>query len=566
MNVSVAYKGRSGVGGGAGGLAVSFAPNLRRDKVSFVGELRDPLRFREAVSALHGVVLSDLKFKPKDRTAYQAYLKRVQGREQAIRQLAFQGTKEQLLAAPEAPIPDGLEGRFKAERERYWAARLRFSDYLSRNDPALFRVLVPCDPVVTVAPDAVFIECFSKDESSYGCLTVDRNAFEAQGDVALGTTNVDYSLPLYDEFQRLRTYRRTRFAVDPAGFEVRTEGAADYREEKIDLPPSWLRGFMQLQAAMSLPTRRVAVSREGLYAVLAHLKKHRARTSPRAVRFELVPGAPVEIVLEPWEVRIKLHDSPYDGPKAETIRTWGRDRLLTLARLLPVADGADVFLLGTGLPSFWSVRAGGMRLLLGLSGWTANDWTSGGGALSDLAPPAEPSEDVLGDIASAFGESPTLTFEQVRQRTGAAPHLVAAGLNRFALLGQLIHDLAGGVYRWRQILPVEASLKQVRIDSPEADAAKELVARGRVRVSRDETAGGLRAVVGTVEDRDVEVLTDADGKVIRGQCNCSHYFRFKLRAGPCRHMQAVRRAANGERPVGTLEQWYRSLVSGFAGR
>jgi len=31
---------------------------------------------------------------------------------------------------------------------------------------------------------------------------------------------VDYSLPLYEEFQRLRTYRRTRFAVDPAGFEV----------------------------------------------------------------------------------------------------------------------------------------------------------------------------------------------------------------------------------------------------------------------------------------------------------------------------------------------------------
>ena len=120
-----------------------------------------------------------------------------------------------------------------------------------------------------------------------------------------------------------------------------------------------------------------------------------------------------------------------------------------------------------------------MRFLLGLSGWTANDWTSGGGALADLAPPAEPSEDVLGDVAAAFAESPALTFEQVRQRTGAAPHLVAAALNRFALLGQLIHDLGAGVYRWRTILPVEASLNQVRIDSPEAEAAKQLVARNR---------------------------------------------------------------------------------------
>ena len=41
---------------------------------------------------------------------------------------------------------------------------------------------------------------------------------------------------------------------------------------------------------------------------------------------------------------------------------------------------------------------------------------------------------------------------------------------------------------------------------------------------------------------------------------CSHYFRFKLRAGPCRHMQAVRRAANGEKPVSSLEQWFSSLM------
>jgi hypothetical protein len=560
MNFTVAYKGRSGVTRTDGGMALSFAPNLRRDRVSFVGDLRDPLGFREAVSALHAVVVSDLKFRPKDKSAYQAYLKRMQEREQAIRQLAYKSAKEQLLAVEPEPIPPGLEPRFQSLREKYWGARVRYADYLARNDPALFRVLVPCDPVITVAPDVLFFECFSKDESSYACLTVDRDGFATSGDVALGTTNVDYSLALFEEFQRLRTYRRTRFAVDPAGFEVTTTGAADYREEKIDLPPSWLRGFMQLQAAMSLPMRHVPISREVLYAVLAHLKRRRARTSPRAIRFELTPGAPVRLVLEPWEIGITLHDRPYAGARAETIRTWGRDRLLTLARLLPLAESADVYLLGTGLPSFWSIRLGGMRFLLGLSGWTANDWTSGGGALADLAPPVEPSEDLLGDIAAAFHASPALTFEQVRQRTGAAPHLVAAGLNRFALLGQLIHDLAGGVYRWRQILPVQTALNQVKIDSPEAQAAKHLVADNQVRVIRDEKVGGLRAIVGKVENRKVEVVCDADGRAIRGQCNCSHYFRFKLRAGPCRHMQALRRSADGERPASTLEQWYRMLM------
>lgn len=560
MNFGVAYRGRSGVATSPAGLGLSFAPNLRRDRVSFVGELLDPVRFREAVSALHSVVVGDLKFKPKDRSAYQEYLKRVKERESAIRTAAFQRAKVDLVSQEVEPMPPDLEPRFRALRSKYWEARQAYSNYLGKNDPALFRVLVPCDPVVTVAPDAVFFECFSKDESSYGCLTVDRGAFSTQSDVSLGTTNVDYSLALYEEFQRLRTYRTTRFAVDPGGFEVKTEGSADYREEKIDLPPNWLRGFMQVQAAMSLPMRRVPVSREGLYSLLAYLKRHRARTSPRAVRFELVPGEPVRIVLEPWNVRIVLHDQPYSGPHAETIRTWGRDRLLVLARLLPLADGADVFLLGTGLPSFWNVRIGGMRFLLGLSGWTANDWTSGGGALADLAPPAEPSEDVLGDIATAFRANPTRTFAQVQQQTGAAPHLVAAGLNRFALLGQLAPDLALGAYRWRQILPVELALKQVKLDSPEAEAAKWLVTQCRVRVTHDEDVAGLRSILGQVDAKVIEIVCDGDDRIVRGRCDCSHYFRFKLRAGPCRHMQALRRSANAEQPAPDLAAWYRWLV------
>src|SRR3954471_24795840 len=209
MNFTLAYKGHSGVSQRNGSLGLSFAPNLRRDRVSFVGDLRDPLRFREAVSALHAVVVSDLKFKPKDRSAYQAYLQRVRQRENTARQLAYKQAKEARLAEPEEPIPAGLEPRFRSMRERYWRARVRYADYLAKNDPALFRVLVPCDPVVTVAPDVLFFECFSKDESSYGCLTAGRDLFTTPNEVSLGTTNVDYSLALYEEFQRLRTYRRT---------------------------------------------------------------------------------------------------------------------------------------------------------------------------------------------------------------------------------------------------------------------------------------------------------------------------------------------------------------------
>src|SRR5437660_664695 len=96
------------------------------------------------------------------------------------------------------------------------------------------------DRVITVAADCLFFECFSADESSYGCLTVDRDAFAGGRDASPGTTNVDYSWSLYEHFQALRSYRETRFMIDPEGFAVATGMAGEYREEKIDLPPSWL--------------------------------------------------------------------------------------------------------------------------------------------------------------------------------------------------------------------------------------------------------------------------------------------------------------------------------------
>jgi hypothetical protein len=565
MDLTLAYRGRSAVKSRPDGLDITLAPNLRRDRVGYEGRLTHPIRFREAIGALHDVVISDLRYQARDKSAYEAYKAEQTRHEAELRRQVASQTQAALLEQRAADFPEGyiadLEQRFGKLRARYWDARLRYSDYLCRNDPQLWRLLMPCDPVITVAPDCLFFECFSADESSYGCLTVGREAFEAERDVSLGTTNVDYSWALYEHFQRLRSYRETQFAIDPSGFEVRTEQAEGYREEKIDLPASWLRGFMQLQAAMSLPMRRVPISREGLYAVLAFLKRHRAARSPRAVRFELQRGRPVAIVLEPWEHRITLHGTAYAGPRDETIRTWGRDRLQVLARLLPLLDEAEVYLLGTGLPSFWSIRMNEMRLLLGLSGWTANDWT-GGSALDQLAPPAEPSDDLLGDIASAFRLRPALTFEQVRQRTGAAPAFVAVGLNRLALLGQVIHDLHAGLYRWRQILPVALSLEQIGPEPPETQYARQLIKGRAVRVSRDEKRpDGLHILEGESGGRPVSLLLDADGRMIRGRCTCSHHFTGGLRKGPCRHLQALRSAAADPNRAKSLEAWFQSLFT-----
>ena len=332
---------------------------------------------------------------------------------------------------------------------------------------------MPCDPVITVAPDVLFFECFSADESSYGCLTVDRDAFARRTDVALGTTNVDYSWALVRALPEAAQLPRDAVPGRPG----RLRGADAARRRATARRRSTCRragcaASCSCQAAMSLPMRRVPISREGLYNVLAFLEAPPRREEPA--------GGPLRAGARPAggdrAGAVGAADRPArhalsDGPRPETIRIWGRDRLAACwpgcCRSL---DEADVYLLGTGLPSFWSVRMGEMRLLLGLSGWTANDWT-GAGALDQLAPPAEPSHDAARRHRRALSRPPgaDLRADPATDRRGGA--FVAAGLNRLALLGQVIHDLPAGVYRWRQIMPVALSLAQLGPENPETVGA-----------------------------------------------------------------------------------------------
>ena len=167
---------------------------------------------------------------------------------------------------------------------------------------------------------------------------------------------------------------------------------------------------------------------------------------------------------------------------------------------------------------------------------------------------------LLGDIAATFKKAPALTFSQIRERTGAAPAFVAAGLNRLASLGQVIHDLHAGLYRWRQVMPVALSLEELGPESPETVAGRELVTRRTVRVDRDETrADGLRILEGESGGRTVSLLLDADGRMLRGRCTCSHHFTGGLRRGPCRHLQALRLATTGAKQASSVEAWFQSF-------
>lgn len=566
MNLDLRYLGRSGVKELRGGAALSFAPNLARPRVFFDGELARPLRFREAMSALHDVVVGDVRLRPRDRSAHEAWKKQEAEREARLRQeLHGRAMRVELERLAGAPQPPNLEADFRAMHRLYWGARVRWANELARHDPELFRHLVPCDPVVTVAPDVVFFECFSKDESSYGCLSVDREAFKGAQDAGLGTTNVDYSLALYDHFQTLRSYRPTRLLVDPTGFEVAVEGRGDYREEKIDLPPSWLRGFGQIQAAMCLPCRRVDVPVEAVYSILAYLTRHRERTGPRSLRFQLTPGKPPVVVIDPWGIPIPCRGVTCDdGPAAagpergagglgpyragasrgarteatEEIKVWGRRRLFALARLLPLADRIEVRLLGSGLPSLWIVFLGEMRFTLALSGWTANDWTSGS-HLDVMAGAISPDAQLADRVVRHLELAQRAPYGELAVALRAPGDALRAALHLAARQGQVIYDHAAECYRCRPVMPVALSDALLGPEPPELAEGRR-IAQGGVEIAREEgLAGGRRVVVARAKGTSCELLLDADGAIKKAKCSCSYFYKNRLRAGPCRHLLAV---------------------------
>ncbi|MRT18544.1 SWIM zinc finger family protein, partial [Vitellibacter sp. q18] len=97
-----------------------------------------------------------------------------------------------------------------------------------------------------------------------------------------------------------RDYRETLLQVDPGGFSVQTGDDDQFDEKKIDLPESWVRGFLQVSSAMTLPMVKVELQPMDVHNLCYVLRRKKERVGPRAMRYELEPGKPVRVIFEPW--------------------------------------------------------------------------------------------------------------------------------------------------------------------------------------------------------------------------------------------------------------------------
>jgi len=542
MEFNYAYKGSSTVQQQSNGTQMSFAPDLTREPTFFRGELRQNIAFREAIGALHDVVISDLRFKPKDRSEYLAWA----AQQEQVDWQAVTAQRQETVLKMQA-IQQELQELAQHRMQRwgaYYQAQRRYFEYLYQKDRDAWFVL---DPVITVHPDEVFFECFSQDESSYGRLGASYNVFHHIDEFACGTTNIDYSAALYDEFQKIRSYRRTRFEVDPSGFEVATTGEEQYKEVKIDLPDSWVRGFLQVSSAMALPMVRFDLEPMDIHNLCFFLRRHKEKHGPRSLRYHLVPGEPVRVTFDPWDYEVVCPRSIYTGSQAQTIRVWGRRRLHILERLISVARKFTVCLLGTGLPSFYIADLGDLSFTLGLSGWTANDWSRSGN-FDLLAPRLEVDIWTKQRIFNALKETWAEDPDTLARRLHLDRPVVLGALGAYTQAGRVIFDLQRQVYRVRELSRDPLPLAALRFANEREQKASALLYNNSVKVTSTVTAVNTLTLCGTVQDRTHSyaptLQTDSDERLIAAECTCNWHQQHKLFKGPCEHILALRMAHN----------------------
>jgi hypothetical protein len=545
------YQGQSAITQGLNAGRVAFATNTLRESTYFKGRLEHPLLFREALGALHSVVVSDFKYHPRDRLAFNAWME-----QQDAKFLAGLKAKSSTAKAELEHIEARLGELDHARNERlnpFYRARLQYFNYVYEHEYELNYLF---DPVITVHPDEIFFEAFSRDESSYARLGAKRDLFSEVDAFECGTTNIDFSARLAGELDRIRTYRRTEFDIAPSGFAVLSNGKEAHREKKIDVPESWVQGFLQVQSTMALSMASFDMSPIDLFNICRFLRRHKAKASPRAMRFELVPGHRVRVVMEPWEHVIELTNTAiYTGPKAQTIRTWGRDRLSILSRLIPIAQHVRVYLAGFGLPTIYVVDLGPLNFTLALSGWTENDWT-GGAAKFDLLTRrvTGTGQDVLSTY-QALRKDRFATDSAVASATGLGVEKTRSALSYLCQAGRAMFDLSGGVYRHRDLFFDAFTLKDAMAavkpaleeTTPQAKAAKEIVSADAVRIiARRPLSTGYK-LSGSARGNDgaqvrPQIHVDMEGHIIEGSCTCGFFRSHALTKGPCEHLLALRLA------------------------
>jgi predicted DNA-binding WGR domain protein len=199
------------------------------------------------------------------------------------------------------------------------------------------------------------------------------------------------------------------------------------------------------------------------------------------------------------------------------------------------------------LPSFWIFRAAEFTMTVGLTGFTAANWSQ---AINfDLLLPrktqtSKPLETILAHLAGVW----LAGARDLSKVTGLKGAALVEALQLGCQQGKLMYDVAADVYRLRPLSEAPLDLGKLEYRNQRERVAHDLlVRRGAVKItSENRIAGtGLELTGKVVVDEDKreyrpQLLLGDEAQVLKAECTCALYRKQGLKQGPCAHLIALR--------------------------
>lgn len=386
--------------------------------------------------------------------------------------------------------------------------------------PDLWRYL---DPVLTAGSQQLHLECFSSCGSVYGRVDLAESAFSEASFYRQGTTNVDFHAAFTSHLAGLMPGKKVRLEMGEQSVSLISDAGTTV-EHKVRLPERWMRGFLNVQALH----RR---ARETL-----SLNALSARQLILAIPAS--PPDPAYLVLGHSQPRILAR--PPLGHKA-ALCVAGLQRLRLLRRIVPDIQSLQVYEIPDLQASVWIVQTALGQLVLGLSSSVRNGFSGDGDALRQLT--GSLSAETLTEArraAELLNVFQAAELAEYLEQSLADTHECLDALSRQGLMG---YDCQRDSYFYRVLPFVAADSGQLsRLKGSQAILNTQGIELESVsRKGRQLQARGF--VQGVNALYTCSLLVDETGYLAQGSCNCRWIGKHGLQRGPCKHMLALRFAA-----------------------
>ena len=209
-----------------------------------------------------------------------------------------------------------------------------------------------------------------------------------------------------------------------------------------------------------------------------------------------------------------------------------------LRRMLPFVDTVSIHILGSGLPNFWTFEAGPYHLTLGLSGFTASNWSQAV-SFDTLLPRSAILSAEAEAVLKVLEKDQDASLKQLAKKAKVKPAQALQGLQQGSQQGKLIYDLRAEKYRLRALTDDGLDLVKLEFRNQRDRVAHDLLAiKDAVKIVSEKTyhESGTEIVAKVAvaaekrEYRPLLLIAD-DGRARKAECTCDFFPQTQAQRG-----------------------------------